>query len=133
MLDSEFHISKAKRNKDLLSWFTANSCQYNEWLVTVMFYVCVHYVDAILHKDEKISAIAADPGDHKTRNNAVGKNKYLRVRSDEYYELYKRSRDARYNDLYFEDSDFLKIQNNLYRPLQRYLFNKAEEVCGVHG
>jgi hypothetical protein len=129
MPECEFHIQKAGRNRAVLDWLTVNACVYNEWIVTVMFYVCMHYVDAILSKDKTCSEIESDPQDHRIRNRAVAKNQYLKVKQGKYLELYKRGRDARYNNICFKDFDFMDIKNHLYQPLQDYLYSKAKAIC----
>ena len=117
MGDRPSHIRKAQHNLSLV-----NKCNtingFNDWKITILFYACLHFVDARLAK------MRIHPSSHDGRD---GRNTYvsaqLRPVSGKYQTLYNRSRFARYDpdsEKHISDNEIDTIVKN-YIPLFRQL------------
>ena len=99
MGDALAHVRKAKHNETFLNVIQKsdpNSISYPDWMVTVAFYIALHYVDAALAKLKP----PKHPQNHPARNRFV--NLYLPSDIAQYYlYLYNQSKIARY----FPDSE----------------------------
>lgn len=120
-LDYEFHKSKAKRNERFYRKYDLDNSTFNEWAVVVLFYSTVHYVDAVLSKDNSLSDDFRQPKDHYTRKIAVSKCAALLPISAKYLQLETRSREARYDQTSFPDTALSNIKDNLFIPIQNYI------------
>jgi len=98
MTDKPAHLRKAQHNEKFLQFVQRNDSistpVFPDWMVTVAFYVALHYVDAKLAE-----LVGCHPVDHTERNRLVAVN--LRSVSPNYMFLKNRSEYARY----FADSE----------------------------
>lgn len=122
-----FHISKAKRNERFYRKDELEISNFTEWSVVVLFYAAVHYIDAVLSQDTSLSPEYRDPIDHSTRNIAVTKCLNLFPIAREYLQLYRRSIEARYNQLTFPDNYGTNAKTNLFNPIQK----QSRTVLGI--
>lgn len=93
------HLRKVDHNKTFLELIQAvdssSHPKFPDWMVTVAFYIAVHYVDA------KLAGLtpSVHPGNHSERNTLVAVN--LRSVRRDYFFLKNKSEYARY----FPDSE----------------------------
>ncbi len=118
--DSTFHISKAKRNERFYRKHDLEKSTFNEWAVVTLFYTSLHYVDAVLSQDTSLPDYFRDPINHGKRNEAISKCKSLLPITIKYFELYDRSKDARYNQTFFTEGILNDIKTNLFEPIQKH-------------
>lgn len=145
MPDERKHTCHAQHNIDFLSTFN-NSLDYHDWIITVCFYISVHIIEAIIariklvkiqnkeyklsHSDELRNLLKADEDNkfdsplspHKARQIIINYN-FPGIR-DEYYNLYNRSRTARYIRYAFSLNDVSFV---LQRCLKRIISWSEEE------
>ena len=122
--DAQFHISKAERNEAFYKMHkmdTLDAATFNEWAVVVLFYVSMHYIDAVLSQDTLLADDLRDPTDHPTRNRAISQCSGLTPVRSMYLNLYNRSRDARYNRICFPNDFINKLEIISFKPVQQYL------------
>jgi hypothetical protein len=117
----DFHISKAERNESFYNSLNLESCDFNEWAVIVLFYVILHYVDAVLSQDGMLGNDLREPENHYVRNRAVSQCSLLSPIARNYYTLYNRSMEARYEKFCFSDGYLQKLKENIYAPTHKYL------------
>lgn len=122
--DAEFHVTKAERNETFYSTHKLDTGIFNEWAVVVLFYVAVHYVDAVLSQDALLSQELRDPETHQRRNQAVSSCSLVHPISAKYLNLYNRSIDARYKRISFPDEFLQKIENDFFKPIREHLRNQ---------
>lgn len=125
--DANFHISKAERNESFYNTHkmdTLDSTTFNEWSVVVLFYILMHYIDAILSQDTSLDDNLRDPIDHATRNKALSQCSGLTSISSMYLNLYNRSRDARYTRICFPNDYLNKLETISFKPVRQYLRNQ---------
>lgn len=65
-----------------------------EWIITMAFYAVLHYVDAYLTEHA-----GGSPSDHASRNKTMDQVTAFRIIASEYWQLYNRSRTARYTPM----------------------------------
>lgn len=122
--DAQFHIFKAERNEAFYgkhNMASMDAATFNEWAVVVLFYISVHYIDAILSQDASLPEDLRDPPDHYTRNRAVSQCSSLASVGSMYSNLYQRSRDARYNRICFPDDFVYKLEKISFKPVREYV------------
>jgi hypothetical protein len=83
------HLDKASHNASFLGNLIRNENKFVDWIVTVAFYVALHYVDAAL------ASLHIHPKNHRDRNRAVSVN--FKPVATKYMRLYHESRYARYD------------------------------------
>ena len=120
-VDKTFHISKAKRNVEFYQKHKLRESGFNEWAATVLFYVCVHYVDAVLCADVTLNSYQRQPENHFARNHAVSKCSKLQGIAASYLNLYHRSVDARYKELTFSSNFLATLETNDYQPVRKLI------------
>lgn len=120
MGDRRFHVEKAARNEAFYSGLDAPNLGFDEWVVTVLFYIIMHYVDGALATDPALSQGLQHPSSHMRRNQAVAKSPQLSSIEITYLNLYDRSRDARYNLIEFRPG-FLREVEGDYRNMRSSL------------
>ncbi len=118
MGDDSFHCDKATRNSDFFASANLDSTSFPEWAVVVLFYECLHYIDAILWKDTSLSAGLRNPCDHWHRQEALCNCTQLSTIAPFYLNLKDRSRDARYTRLQISPSEYAKIKSRTADPLK---------------
>jgi hypothetical protein len=86
------HIKQAKHNEEFVVFCNPTASPYPDWIVTIIFYAAIHYIEAALAIKNKHS------DDHASRENLIVHH------IDNYNLLYiahrnlkDRSRKARYN------------------------------------
>jgi len=121
--DHTFHISKAKRNERFYNKINFSDSFFNEWGIVTLFYSSVHYVDAVLSQDSSLPDNLRDPMDHHNRNSAISKCTALLPIASKYLQLSEYSRDARYNQTFFEEGILNNIKTNLFDPIQIHIRN----------
>lgn len=99
------HLIQAKHNEKLLAKLGGG--EFDDWEVTLMFYIALHYVDAYLAKVHKID----DPGDHAERDRLVAEKNHTRTLYGTYMRLKSRSVQARYYCSDFDPAELEKLRN----------------------
>jgi len=120
-LDYEFHKSKAKRNERFYRKYDLDNSTFNEWAIVTLFYSAVHYVDAVLSKDNSLSGDFRQPVNHFMRRDAILKCIALLPIGAKYLQLESRSRQARYDQTCFPDKALSDIKANLFIPIQNHV------------
>ena len=82
------HLNQARHNARFYA--TVDKVVYKDWAATVLFYIGLHYIDAVL------ALKGIHPDIHKTRDNAVGRVAELRPVYGNYSALKNASFNARY-------------------------------------
>jgi len=121
MPNTQFHISKAERNEDFYQTYNLDISKFNEWAVVVLFYILLHYVDAVLRQDASLPKELRDPMNHPTRNTAISQCSALTPISSMYINLYNRSREARYGKIHFPNSYLSGLTTFSFKPVQDHL------------
>ena len=83
------HLEKASHNAGFLKDLTQDENAFVDWVVTVAFYVALHFVDAAL------ALFNIHPENHQIRNKQVSTR--FRAVATKYMRLYVKSRHARYD------------------------------------
>jgi hypothetical protein len=91
MPSQDEHTRKAVHNKSLFDLLDFNVTQYVDWLITILFYASLHYVDS------KLAQLNVHPSTHKEREKYIRKTN-LRHIVGEYRLLEDQSRNVRYSD-----------------------------------
>ena len=121
MSDDTFHRDKAIRNYSFFTSTDLDNTSYPEWAVVVLFYECLHYVDAILWKDNSLPADLRSPCDHWHRREALRNCPTLSNVAPFYLSLYDRSRDSRYTRLGISSTEYHKIKMRTIEPMRARL------------
>jgi hypothetical protein len=101
-LRKKTHIAQALHNEELLDYVeTELGNDFLDWMMTAIFYVCVHYVDARLATRHRIVS------DHIQRGGEVA-NLFMDIRK-EYHRTYKESRWSRYDPEYRNYTNSLRV------------------------
>jgi len=116
-----FHIKKAERNEDFYQKQKLTQSGFDEWAAIVLFYVCVHYVDAVLCGDLTLSSYQQEPGNHFARLKAVAKCPTLKKIAVSYTNLLQRSIDARYKMLNIPSGSLSKLETVDYRSVRNHV------------
>ena len=124
MPNAQYHISKAERNEDFYQKPNLDTSPFNEWAVVVLFYISMHYIDAVLGRDTQLNKVLRDPQTHFTRKAAISKCSDLAPIASMYLNLYDRSRDARYNKICFPSSYLHRLETFSSKPVRNYLRKK---------
>lgn len=93
MPSKDDHLSQARHNARLYD--VLDRTKFSDWAATVLFYECLHYVDAFLAVQPPAPGI--HPGKHFDRDNWVQRVKELRLIWQDYRALKDGSRNGRYN------------------------------------
>jgi len=127
MSDVQFHVDKAKNNEDFYISHSLETSKFNGWAITILFYVLLHYVDAVLKQDDSLHINYRDPNGHGTRSMAVAKCSKLDPIALFYKTMYERSIEARYYCINFPDHYFSNLVSRVYKPAQKYLIKCLKE------
>ncbi len=113
MPDRAAHLLQATRNENFLKHIDAPGLPYQEWVVTVWFYVCVKYVDAFLatkgHQQVR---------DHDDRFTKMQLYPETRALVDDFQILFKDSKEARYECASYTPADLATIKS-LYNTIRQ--------------
>ncbi len=82
------HLAQARHNTRFYS--AIDRAEFRDWAVTILFYVGLHYVDALLANK------GIHPSQHKVRDNAISRVAELRPIYVHYSALKNASFNARY-------------------------------------
>ncbi|MDO8689901.1 MAG: hypothetical protein Q7R39_07795 [Dehalococcoidia bacterium] len=121
MPSDQFHIEKAERNEEFYNSFGLSTSTFNEWAAVVLFYVAMHYVDAILAREAGIPSTFQHPTSHVRRNSALSMCPTLNSIASAYLHLYNRSREARYDFINFPDGYLGQLQASYFDPTRQNL------------
>lgn len=111
------HQTKAADNEAFADYVDLNQRAAVDWVLTVLFYAAVHYVEAYFAKQGIHSTT------HTTRIASIRQDPTLRAIYRNYQELLTYSRDARYDVVALGAQDIqdvrpnLEMIKNLIRPL----------------
>ncbi len=122
----EFHLKKAQRNELFCEACKPQLLQYGEWTIVVLFYIAVHYVDAVLAKDTTLSADLRYPSDHWHRNRAILASALILPAAKEYAHLYEWSQRARYTRIGYDLAVATKVQDLWFQPLVQKLRERLQ-------
>lgn len=121
MGDAHFHVRKAERNEQFYQTHNLSTSDFNEWAIVVLFYVSMHYVDAVLYEDTSLPPNMRNPKDHKLRNIAVSQCLALNQIAPIYSNLRDRCWEARYHKISFPSNYLAKFESRLFEPTKTYL------------
>lgn len=121
MANQIFHISKAERNESFYSTHSLESSRYKEWALVVLFYVCLHYVDAILFQDASLPPNFQNPRKHDDRKAAIANCAKLDAIAKKYLNLARRCRDVRYDYYDIPPKEFDQLYKDYYIPIRSHL------------
>ena len=92
MATSSEHVSKAQANESFADQIDTNSSAVAiSWIVTIIFYAAVHYVQAYFASLGRKHIL------HKARSSDIQRDSRIAVMYNDYRDLYDISRDARYD------------------------------------
>ena len=121
MGDTQFHVNKAERNEEFYHSCGLEKSRFNEWCVVVLFYVSMHYVDAVLYQDTSLSGNMRNPKSHRIREVAVSKCSKLDQVAITYTNLRDRCWEARYYKICFPDNFLYNFTTRVFTPTRAYL------------
>ncbi|OGW80007.1 MAG: hypothetical protein A3G33_08070 [Omnitrophica bacterium RIFCSPLOWO2_12_FULL_44_17] len=87
------HINQVLHNIDFLKFFLSSD-KYNDWAITVSFYIAVHVVDLALINKNIINLTQPHEENHKYRNDSV--KQHFSSIANAYMFLYRKSKSCRY-------------------------------------
>ena len=119
--DTKFHITKAERNEEFYHSCGLEKSRFNEWCVVVLFYVAMHYIDAVLFQDASLTKNMQNPKDHKVRTVAVSQCAKLNHVATMYSNLRDRCWEARYHKICFPDGYLHNFTTRVFEPTRTYL------------
>lgn len=96
------HQDQGRRNAEVAELLHADG-NYKEWAVVALFYQALHHVNLFFLHHSNIA-----PANHKERQKYV--ELMLRDIAGEYDELYRASREARYDCRRYGDRDVVDLQ-----------------------
>lgn len=106
MLSSAEHLSQVDRFTRFLGGLSPDQ-PYREWVIVLWFYISLHYVEAFL------TTTSTRRRTHETRREEMRRYPETRAILPEYLQLYKLSREARYDGTPFTQAD-LDTYRSLY-------------------
>lgn len=104
-LNSADHLAQADRFTRFVESLPPEQ-PYKEWVLVLWFYIALHYVEAFLVTKSSL------PRTHESRRIELRKHSETRAVQADYHELYKVSREARYDGTPFRQADL-----DRYRPM----------------
>jgi len=121
--DTQFHVTKAERNEEFYHSCGLEKSRFNEWCIVVLFYVSMHYVDAVLYQDTSLPGNMRNPKNHRVRKVAVSQCSKLGQVAIMYSNLRDRCWEARYHKICFPDNFLHKFTTFIFTPTRTYLRN----------
>ena len=109
------HLDKWRHNEGLSQQLEPGP--YQDWSVTTMFYAALHLVEAYFASQTP----PVQTRSHANRNRMVQGDANLGPVSQDYLELYDRSRDARYDCLLFSTAVVSAIRQQTFEPFRQHL------------
>lgn len=86
------HLTQASHNKDFLNIIWPQYPEYPDWVVTVIFYVAIHLLEAYFDKQ-----LSKSSHDYQDREDTITQTLELRPIYSHYNELKRLSMDSRYH------------------------------------
>ena len=108
------HIAQAEKNERLYDSLLGT--EFNDWAITGLFYAALHYVDAYI-----VSRTAASPPNHNSRNYLVDSTLSLTEIRPAYAELYRWSRDVRYEIPSVSIDEVMQVKARLFDPIRAHI------------
>ena len=108
------HIAQAEKNERLYEILLGT--EFNDWAVTALFYAALHYVDAYI-----ASSTGVSPSNHSARNYLVDSAPSLIVISQAYSNLYRLSRDVRYEIFPVSTDAARRAKEQRFDPIRTHL------------
>lgn len=107
------HLRQARHNEEFLNYVSRSSAPYHDWRAVLLFYISLHYVDAVLAQRN------LHPGSHSQRSEMV----YLHLRRIvfDYRTLRDASEHARYDLIEFSDDDIQRLEQGAFTRVRSYL------------
>ncbi len=116
MVNTERHISKAKKNEDFLNYVKKEIPPYEEWGITVLFYIVLQYLDAYLALKYR------HPRNHNERDTLLKDDSSIsRDVKRDYITLKKKSIDARYHYTLIDLDDYNEAEEDCIRLMDYFL------------
>jgi hypothetical protein len=119
MLNSGDHLSQAGRFTSFLSSLSPEQ-PYKEWLLVLWFYIALHYVEAFL------VTVRPRLRTHESRREDMRQFPETRAILNEYQQLYKLSKEARYDGTPFTQADI-----DRFRPLYLKVVAHMKATLGI--
>lgn len=109
-------LERARHNERFLATLDLDTTPYLDWAVTIAFYAALRYMDAFFHPQEVNS--------HSERLRLVRTNPRTRPIYDSYAELYRQSRDARYELTQFTPDQVRSLVVNSLGRVRAYMLRQ---------
>ena len=119
MPSEDSHIGRAEKNERFFTSLNAlddSTEHFPDWEIVGLFYSALHYVDAYLARQ-----LSKHPNSHEDRIKSMAMIMELRAVSRDFFNLYDRSRDARYNLIPFTRLNVQRLRDQRYEPLKRHI------------
>lgn len=100
------HLRIAGRFEAFLKQVDTPQQTYTEWIVVLWFHISLHYVDAVLSAKHGWHAVEGHTGRTPKMTNCSD----TRPIRDDYQELYKEAKQARYEGTGFTQADLAQIR-----------------------
>ena len=108
------HIAKAEKNERLCDSLIGT--EFNDWALTALFYVALHYVDAYF------TMVSGDtPESHRDRNIRIRRETALDGIRNQYMSLYVLSIQARYELGTISQSDVTGAMVEHFIPIRAHI------------
>lgn len=124
MPNDSFHITKAEHNEDFYNNSSLANSKFNDWAATVLFYIAMHYVDAVLSRDSTLPTYFRNPRNHEQRKQAVTRCSRTVGIHRRFMILIDRSWEARYHIVCFPDGYLTNLERNSFVPARNHLRRK---------
>ena len=105
------HIAQAEKNERLYDSLIGT--EFNDWAITGLFYAALHYIDAYI-----ASRTGASPSNHSSRNYIVDSTRRLTDIRQAYSNLYRLSRNVRYELSPISADDAMQVKSQLFDPIR---------------
>lgn len=106
MTTRNFHLHKAKHNKEFAEKVIGLGEDYRDWAIVGIFYSALHYVEVLL-----IDCHFTPSSNHRQRDKRIAE-KLKSIRQD-YKNLERKGRDARYEDVPLSEKDVTACMRRL--------------------
>jgi hypothetical protein len=145
MPDDTRHVNHAKHNNTFLNSFYKNH-EFNDWSITVSFYIVVHIIEAIIFKAKKIlfngKTITLEHSEQLSRyamqqNISYHEARYLIVIENypaiagHYKILYTESRTARYRNYCYDDRQVDLLIDTCLKIIIKWYNDNHSKAIGI--
>ncbi len=108
------HIAQAEKNERLYEILLGT--EFNDWAVTALFYSALHYVDAYIASSTGVSS-----SNHNERNYLVDSVVSLTEIRQAYSDLYRLSRNVRYEIFHVSTDAAMRIKSRRFDPIRSHI------------